>query len=333
MLDDQLAQAQEAARGAGMRIGVLHDLAVGVHPEGADAWSYPDVIARGVTVGAPPDMYNQQGQDWSQPPWRPDALADTGFQPYRDMLRTVLRHAGGVRIDHILGLFRLWWIPEGAPPSQGTYVRYDHDAMLGILALEAERAGAIVVGEDLGTVEQWVQDELTARGILGTSILWFGRREDGSVPPPTVWRAAVLASVTTHDLPPTAAYLRGEHIRLREQLGVLVRPAADEWLAHEGELAAWSERLRTEGLLPADASEAAYVEALHEYLGRTPARLLAVSLADAVGDLRAQNQPGTHRQYPNWQVPLTDSEGRPVLLEELPTLDRLAGLVRALRPT
>ena len=123
----------------------------------------------------------------------------------------------------------------GRAPSQGTYVRYDHDAMLGILALEAERAGAIVVGEDLGTVEQWVQDELTARGILGTSILWFERREDGSRAPDG-WRAAVLASVTTHDLPPTAAYLRGEHIRLREQLGVLVRPAADEWLAHEGEL-------------------------------------------------------------------------------------------------
>ena len=142
VLDEQLAAAQQPATDAGMAIGVMHDLAVGVHPEGADAWALRDVLAKDVAVGAPPDMYNQMGQDWSQPPWRPDALAEAAFIPYRDMLRTVLRHAGGIRIDHVLGLFRLWWIPRGMPANHGTYVRYDHDALVGILALEAQRAGA-----------------------------------------------------------------------------------------------------------------------------------------------------------------------------------------------
>src|SRR5690606_25089412 len=132
--------------------GLMHDLAVGVHPEGADAWSLRDVLAGGISVGGPPDFYNQQGQDWSQPPLRPDALAESGYAPVRDMVRTVLRHADALRIDHIIGFFRLWWIPNGASPSEGTYVRYDHDAMIGVLALEAHRAGAVVIGEDLGTV-------------------------------------------------------------------------------------------------------------------------------------------------------------------------------------
>ena len=136
-------------------------------------------MARGVSVGAPPDAFNQVGQDWSQPPWRPDRLAEAGYGPYRDMLRTVLRHSGGVRVDHIIGLFRLWWVPEGRPAAEGTYVRFDHEALVGILALEAWRAGAVVVGEDLGTVEPWVRDYLADRGLLGTSILWFERDEHG----------------------------------------------------------------------------------------------------------------------------------------------------------
>ena len=116
----------------------MHDLAVGVHPDGADAWALASVLAQNIEVGAPPDAFNQMGQTWSQPPWRPDALADAAFVPYRDMLRTVLRHAGGLRIDHVLGLFRMWWVPEGMPPSAGTFVRFDHEAMIGILCLEAQ---------------------------------------------------------------------------------------------------------------------------------------------------------------------------------------------------
>ena len=152
----------------------MHDLAVGVDPNGADAWALQDVLALGVTAGAPPDEFNQLGQDWSQPPWRPDQLVEQGYEPFRAMVNAVLRHAGGVRVDHIIGLFRLWWIPKGAPPTEGTYVRYDHEAMIGILALEAHRAEAVVVGEDLGTVEPWVRDYLpsadcSARRSCGSS--------------------------------------------------------------------------------------------------------------------------------------------------------------------
>ena len=154
-LDEQLAAAQRAAIEAGMAIGVVHDLAVGVHPDGADSWALSSTLARGVSVGAPPDMYNQLGQDWVMPPWRPDRLAEVGYAPYRAMMRTILRHAGGLRIDHVIGLFRLWWVPPGCRPSDGTYVGYDHEALVGILVLEAHRAGAVVVGEDLGTVEPW----------------------------------------------------------------------------------------------------------------------------------------------------------------------------------
>ena len=182
--DEQLATAQRAAIDGGMALGIMHDLAVGVHPEGADVWALGDVLASGATVGAPPDMYNQQGQNWSQPPWRPDALARAAYKPYRDMLRTVLRHAGAIRIDHVIGLFRLWWIPEGADPGDGAYVRYDHEALVGILALEAHRAGAVVIGEDLGVVEPWVRDYLSDRGILGTSVLWFERDMHGAAAGP-----------------------------------------------------------------------------------------------------------------------------------------------------
>jgi 4-alpha-glucanotransferase len=149
-LDEQLGAAGAAATAAGMPAGLVLDLAVGVHRDGADAWMHRDVLAEGVSVGAPPDAFNQQGQDWSQPPWRPDRLAETGYAPYRDLLRTLLRHAGGIRVDHVMGLFRLWWVPDGHRPNEGTYVRADHEAMVGILALEAVRAGAFVVGEDLG---------------------------------------------------------------------------------------------------------------------------------------------------------------------------------------
>ena len=169
-------------------------------------------------------MYNQQGQNWSQPPWRPDALARAAYKPYRDMLRTVLRHAGAIRIDHVIGLFRLWWIPEGADSGDGAYVRYDHEALVGILALEAHRAGAVVIGEDLGVVEPWVRDYLSDRGILGTSVLWFERDMHGAPLAPEHYRPLVLATVTTHDLPPSAGYLDGEHVAIRERLGLLTEP-------------------------------------------------------------------------------------------------------------
>jgi 4-alpha-glucanotransferase len=328
LVDEQLARTQAGALTVGMALGIMSDLAVGVHPEGADSWALADVLARGVTVGAPPDAFNQIGQDWSQPPWRPDALAETGYAAYRDMLRAQLRHAGGLRIDPALGLFRLWWVPEGSPASAGTYVRYDFEALLGILALEAQRAGALVVGEDLGTVEPWMRDALEERGLLGTSILWFERDDSGSPRPPEQWRRLCLATVTTHDLPPTAGYLQGEHLRIREELKLLTRPAAEERAIFAREQEEWLGLLRSRGLVGAEPTEEEVIAGLHRLLTWTPSRLLGVAVTDAIGDRRAVNQPGTADEYPNWRVPLTDGSGAPVLLEDLMASGRAARLAQ-----
>lgn len=329
LADEQLEAAQGRAVGAGMPLGIVHDLAVGVHRNGADTWALGDVLAQGVTVGAPPDAFNQQGQDWSQPPWRPDRLAAAGYAPYRDLLRTILRHAGGIRVDHVMGLFRLWWVPEGSSPVHGTYVRFDREAMVGILALEARRAGALVIGEDLGTVEPGVRDFLSERGILGTSILWFEADDQGAPLQPEHWRELALTSVTTHDLPPTRGFIEGEHVRLRHELGLLATTYEEELAAAERDLAAWRALLEGRGLLRPGAGADEVVVALHRLIAQTPARLLCISLADAVGDKRAQNQPGTDQEYPNWRVPLTDGAGSPVLVEDLPGNPLLRRIVKA----
>lgn len=326
-LDQQLAAAQQAALDAGMRIGVIHDLAVGVHPDGADPWGLADTLAAGVSVGAPPDQYNQLGQDWAMPPWRPDRLAEVGYQPYRDMLRTVLRHAGGLRIDHVIGLFRLWWVPPGCAPLEGTYVGYDHDALIGILVLEAHLAGAVVVGEDLGTVEPWARDYLRDRGILGTSVLWFEKGAAGAPLPPAAWREMCLATVTTHDLPPTAGYLAGEHIDLRHRLELLTRPIDIERAEDAAGRAAVLDLCVATGLIAPGSGEEAQVQALHELVALTPARLVGISVSDVVGDRRTINQPGTVDEYPNWRVPLADGTGAPVLLEDLIASPQAASLI------
>jgi 4-alpha-glucanotransferase len=322
------AGVQDEAHDAGMPIGLMQDLAVGVHPNGSDAWGLQDVLAQGITVGAPPDAFNQQGQNWSQPPWRPDRLAETGYAAYRDLLRTVFRHAGGLRVDHIIGLFRLWWIPEGRPPTEGTYVRYDHEALIGILALEAVRSGAILVGEDLGTVEPWVRDYLRERGILGTSVLWFEYDGAGKPLAPEHWRELCLATVTTHDLPPTAGYLAGDHVLLRDELGLLTRDVDEEMAIDVAERQAWLDVLADRGLLDPSAGTAQTVEALHRLLMWSPARLIGVSLTDMVGDRRTQNQPGTTDEYPNWRVSLTGPDGAVLGVEDVTTSPAAAALPR-----
>ncbi|MEU1618224.1 4-alpha-glucanotransferase [Streptomyces sp. NPDC005722] len=339
LTDAQLAAAQRAARDAGMAVGIVHDLAVGVHPSGSDAWALQDALAHGMSVGAPPDAFNAHGQDWGLPPWRPDALAATGYAPYRDLLRNVLRHAGGLRIDHVMGLFRLWWVPEGEPPTQGAYVRYDAEAMLGVLALEARRAGAVVIGEDLGTVEPGVREELADRGILGTSVLWFERDWEGARGsaharplPPSAWRADALATVTTHDLPTTTARLTGEHVGLRHRLGLLTRPLEVEQAEDAVEVAEWLALLGRLGMLPEGTrDEEAVVKAVHRFLARTPARMVGVWLPDGVGDRRPQNLPGTWDEYPNWRLPVADPEGRPLTLEQLTASPRLHALAHEVR--
>ncbi len=330
LLEQQLAQVQREVRTAGMSLGVVHDLAVGVHPVGADAWGLGHALARGVTVGAPPDQFNQLGQNWSQPPWRPDGLAELGYAPFRDMVRTVLRDSGGIRVDHVMGLFRLWWIPEGGTPADGAYVYYDHEALIGILVLEAQRAGAVVVGEDLGVVEPWVRDQMAERGLAGTSILWF-EWEDDRPKPPEHYRELCLSSVTTHDLPPSAGYLSLEHIAVRERLGLLTRTAEEERTLEEAAIGRVRDVLVERGLLdPAGGADETLV-ALHRWLALTPSRMLAVALPDLVGDRRAVNQPGTDEEYPNWRVPLAGPDGRPVDLDDIRESDLAEALFDALR--
>ncbi|MFI9061450.1 4-alpha-glucanotransferase [Streptomyces sp. NPDC053429] len=331
LTDAQLTAAQRAARDAGMTVGLVHDLAVGVHPEGADVWAAPDTYAAAATVGAPPDAFNARGQDWGLPPWRPDALAASGYAPFRALLRGVFRYAGALRIDHVMGLFRLWWIPEGTPPAEGTYVSYDGEAMLAVLVLEAHRAGALVIGEDLGTVEHGVRRALARRGVLGTSVLWFERDWQGGGQPlePADWRADCLATVTTHDLPPTAAKLAGSHVELRDRLGLLTRPVDTERAEDAADTAEWLAVLDRLGLEV--KGEEAAVRGLYAFLLRTPAHLVGVWLPDAVGDRRPQNLPGTWDQYPNWRLPVADEAGRPVALEALMASSRANALLSAVR--
>ncbi|MFD4793008.1 4-alpha-glucanotransferase [Streptomyces anulatus] len=331
----QLAAAQRAAEDAGMSVGIVHDLAVGVHPAGADTWAQQEAFAHGMSVGAPPDAFNARGQDWGLPPWRPDVLAATGYAAYRGLLRGLLAHAGALRIDHVMGLFRLWWVPEGRPPTDGTYVAQDAEAMLAVLVLEAHRAGAVVVGEDLGTVEPGVREALARRGVLGTSVLWFERDWDGDGRPlaPEKWRRDCLATATTHDLPSTAARLTGDHVTLRHRLGLLTRSLEEELTEDAAGTAEWLALLARLRMLPeGDGDEEAAVRAVHRFLLRTPARMTGVWLPDTVGDRRPQNLPGTWDQYPNWRLPIADAEGHPVTLEEITASPRLHALMDVLRP-
>ncbi|MDQ1726841.1 MAG: 4-alpha-glucanotransferase [Frankiaceae bacterium] len=317
---EQLPGAQAAAVAAGMRVGVIHDLAVGVDPAGADGWALQGVIALGASAGAPPDTYNQLGQDWGLPPWHPRRIADAGYAPVRDMLRAVLANGGGIRIDHVMGLFRLWWVPRGSGSPDGGYVRYDADAMVAAVTLEAYRAGAIVVGEDLGTVEPHVREAMHARGWLGSEVMWF-THQGNHFTDPGGYRRAAVASVSTHDLPTAAGMLTGAHLDVRTRLGLFAK-GEDEVRAHwRAELDGLLAALVREGVVKGGASLPARIAGIHDFLARVSSTLVLVSPYDVVGDLRQPNLPGTLDEYPNWRLPLAApaSEGeseRPILLEE-----------------
>ena len=327
----QIGVPQQISWQLGMPIGLMADLAVGVHPRGAEYWSDPTLFAAGMTVGAPPDMYSQLGQDWSQPPWNPRALEETGYAAVRDMFRSAMILSGALRIDHIMGLFRLWWIPAGESATEGAYVSFNHEAMVGILLLEAQRQDIVVIGEDLGTVEPWVRQFLADRGILGTSVFWFEKDHGGNLLPPESYRRDILATVNTHDLPPTAGYLQGEHTRLRHELDLLVEPVEQVRANDAAEREMMLARLREWGLLGDDPTDTEIIEAMHRYVSRAPSRLKAAALVDAVGELRPQNLPGTHRGYPNWRVPLAGRDGERILVEDLPTNEQMRRLFAIMR--
>ncbi|MDQ1711467.1 MAG: 4-alpha-glucanotransferase [Frankiaceae bacterium] len=321
---EQRAEAQRCACEAGMPVGLVHDLAVGVDPGGADAWAQQDVLARGMTVGAPPDSFNQRGQDWRLPPWRPDRLRAAGYAPFREMVRAVLADAGGIRVDHAMGLFRLFWVPEGMSPAEGTYVRYPAEDLLGILAYECLQAGAVAIAEDLGTVEPGVPETLRANGLLGSAVLWFEDRA------PAGWPEQAFASVTTHDLPTARGFWTDETLRVQAELGLLGegRTVEEQRAENDATRARVRALLAAEGLVGPDATVDDLVVAVHAFVARAPSAMAAVALGDALGDPRQPNLPGTRDEYPSWRLPL------PVPLDDLgddPLLRRVVSAVRAER--
>jgi 4-alpha-glucanotransferase len=288
-LDRQMASA-------GGALPVMLDLAVGVDPGGADAWRWQDVFAPGMQVGAPPDLYNTRGQDWAVPPFDPWKVRAAGYEPWIESLRGALRHAGGLRVDHVMGLFRLYWIPAGSEPVQGVYVRYASRELLDILTLEAHRAGAFAVGEDLGTVETGVRRELAGRNVLSYKLWWFERRR------PAGWPAKALGAISTHDLPTVAGVWSGADLRAERALNRDPDQAAAQ--AMRDRLARWT------GMDPS-APVDAVIRRAHEELAQAPCRLLTASLDDALAVEERPNLPGTVDERPNWRLAL------PMPLEEI----------------
>ena len=289
----------------------IADVPVGVDPGGFDAWDWQDQLAIGATVGAPPDRFNARGQDWGLPPFIPYRLREVGYRPFIETIRAQLRHAGGLRIDHVLGLFRLWWIPAGADPSRGAYVRSLTDELLEIVALESHRAGAVVIGEDLGTVPAGVREELRRRRILSTRLALFERTK------PSRYPRQAFAAVTTHDLPTIAGtWNRGD---LADQAAAGLQPDGAGLSLLRARLA------RAAGIAP-DVDHNDVADAVHRRLAAAPPMLVAATLEDALGVEERPNIPGTVRpQRDNWSLAL------PVPIEELGADPRVRTVVDAMR--
>ena len=304
-LDRQLAAAAARGRGAGMPLGLYQDLAIGTAPNGSDPWAFPGIFLGGVSVGAPPDAYARQGQDWGLPPLDPRRLADSGYDYYVRLVRAGLRHAGALRIDHVLGFFRQFWIPHGMPGSQGAYVAFPTDDLFGILALESARARALVVGEDLGTVPPEVPEVLHRWGVLSSKVMHFERDEHGGYRGSPHYPALALATADTHDMATLEGFWSAHDVDLRGQVGLL----ANEWEVREAHEARGRERwalvcmLRDEGLLPRDRDPSSLElrAAVHAFLRRTPSWLVGLSLEDIVGEREPVNMPGVPQErFSSW---------------------------------
>jgi 4-alpha-glucanotransferase len=305
--DRSLAVAHARARDAGMRIGLVGDLAVGMDPAGSHAWSRQRDILLGVAIGAPPDLFNPRGQDWRLTGFSPRALEDGGFMPFIATMRAVLRHAGGLRIDHAMGLSRLWLMPDGADPADGAYLAYPMTDLLRLLALESARHHAIVVGEDLGTLPNGFRETLNQDGVHGMRVLWFERGENNSFAPPDAWDASALAMTTTHDLPTVAGWWHGTDIAARAECGRLGAGVTAEDAAAERDTdrAALWQRLTAEGLVqgaaPALDAPQTVVDAALAFVARTHSPLCLLPIEDVLGQQEQPNLPGTVDEHPNWR--------------------------------
>ncbi|MCP1616353.1 4-alpha-glucanotransferase [Pseudomonas sp. SLBN-26] len=295
-----LDRAQSAARGAGMAVGLIADLAVGADGAGSQAWARQAELLPSLTVGAPPDILNRSGQAWGISAFSPDGLRQQGFRAFIEMLRANLAHAGGLRIDHVMGLQRLWVLPEGADPRHGAYLNYPREDLLRLLCLEATRHRALIVGEDLGTVPEGLREALGRRLILGMRVLLF-EQADGRFTPPDAWPADALATTTTHDLPTLRGWLAGRDIHWREAAGQTRPEQAEADREHrQRERQALESALHASGQRHGQAPEDD-LDAAIAFIGRTPAPLVLLPLEDAVGSEEQPNLPGPGDLHPNWR--------------------------------
>ncbi|EIM28143.1 malto-oligosyltrehalose synthase [Microvirga lotononidis] len=308
LADDQLAQAAERARGAGLPIGLYRDLAVGADGGGSEIWATPERYAPELSIGAPPDPLGPQGQDWGLPPFNPLTLEEQGLAAFRDLVSANMRHAGAIRIDHAFQLQRLFLIPSGAPASQGAYVDYPFEAMLAVLRVESHRAQCLVIAEDLGTAPEGFSDAIMESGVLSYRVLPFER--DGSAfKKPGEYPRSAMAVITTHDLPTFTGWWRGLDIDLRQTLGIFdPAKAADERLARAADRQHLTEALADQGLLPSSRlPDEPPLEETIRYLGRTSCVLTALQIEDASGELNQPNMPGMDAGHPNWRRRLSNT--------------------------
>ncbi len=283
-VDRQLARAAAA-------MPVMQDLPIGFDPGGADAWAFQDVLADGITVGAPPDEFNTRGQNWGLPPFVPNRLRAAGYEPFIQTIRACLRHAGGLRIDHVMGLFRLFWIPAGMDPRDGAYVHGHPGDLLAIVAVESQRANAMIVGEDLGTVEEDTRLALAARNILSYRLLWFEKS------PPARYPAQALAAITTHDLPTVAGLWTDSDLEVQRELGLSPNEAGTREIK--------SRVRRMTGAAPATPTTDV-VARVHESLAKAPSQIITATLDDAMAVEERPNLPATNDEWPNWRLALPE---------------------------
>jgi len=331
--DLQLGAVGRRSYELGLGVGLYVDLAVSVDPAGSEAWAHQDLLGHGVAIGAPPDIYNLSGQDWGLPPYDPHRLRDAAYEPLITTLRANMRHAGALRIDHVMALMRLFWVPRGLSPALGAYVHYSLDDLLGIVALESQRNRCLVIGEDLGTVPDEVRVKLAASGVLSYKVLCFERDANRDFTAPAQFARQAIAAVSTHDLPTLAGWWQGRDLEVRASLGLFPQPQQREQQLVERaqDRARLLLALEREGLLPSGATAnpvsipvmtPAFCQAIHQYLARASACIAVAQLEDVAESIDQVNLPGTTDQYPNWRRKLT------LTLERWPSDPRFIGIAR-----
>jgi 4-alpha-glucanotransferase len=322
--DEQLGAAAGAARDRGMAVGLYRDLAVGADCAGAETWADATAVVSGAQVGAPPDIYNPAGQNWGLPPFHPRALREEGYRSFIQLVRANMRHAGGLRIDHAMGLQHLYWVPQSQKPSAGAYVRYPMEDLLGILALESQRRRCLVVGEDLGTVPEGFRERMAEANILSYRVLFFEQEpETGAFLPPSAYPELALATLGSHDLPTLRGWWEGRDLDLKEQLGLFPQAgeASRQREARERDRMQLLEALRRERLLPEDGEPdiPSLARAAHAFLARTPSVLAMAQIDDLTDEADPVNVPATSDEHPNWRrrlsMTLEEVAGRPRFID------------------